>query len=386
MSLSLFWDRDGKSAELPPYPDSFQHWQAGEPLDDSTRAILEEIEQALSLKITQTDLRSANNNLVLEIELENGRRNIARTCNPDPEVSARDTAATTRPAREAELLRWLKANATIPVPEIRCVIEPTRPGIWPIVVMEKMPGNVVLNDFGKAPYSVKLRNMHAFADLQIALFRLNVPQRIGTARCAGGTINVVPWCASEPNIDTLEGYIASLLDKKRRTLASETDPSEDAKANATRTLNRIAAELSSICSRLTSPAHRRCVLRHDDLGATNVLMGPDGDITGVVDWDFQSVVPAVLAVEYPQWIRYDGTFSPKYMAAPAGGMEVWWFVSPQDAARLREEYAKILQEKDRECWDALVDGERLRQLVEWLFSGDDYAAMEGWLDKVYTQA
>ncbi|KAI0349613.1 hypothetical protein OH77DRAFT_1465136 [Trametes cingulata] len=385
MSLSLFWDHEGKSAELPPYPDSLEHWEAGEPLDDATRAIINEIERALSLKVVQTDIRSANNNLVLEIQLENGTHHIVRTCNPDAEISANDPAATTRPPREAELLRWLKANSTVPVPAIRCVIEPARPGIWPIVVMEKMLGNVVLNDFGMALFSVKLCNIQSYADVQIALYMLDVPQRIGTARCAGGTIEVVPWSPSEPTFDTLEAYIASLVDNKWRALASDTTHSDDTRADSTRFLDRLAAELFTICARLSSPAHRRCVLRHDDLGATNVLMGADGTITGVIDWDFQSVVPAVLAVEYPQWIRYDGVFDPTYMPAPAGGMEVWWVVGPEDAVKLREEYAQILKEKDRECWEALVDGERLRRLVEWLTSGDDIAAMERWFDEVYTQ-
>ncbi|KAJ2964540.1 hypothetical protein NUW54_g14232 [Trametes sanguinea] len=113
----------------------------------------------------------------------------------------------------------------------------------------------------------------------------------------------------------------------------------------------------------------------------NVLMDGEGNVTGVIDWEYQAVLPAVLAVEYPRCIRYDGEWDPRF-PHKAGTMESWWLASAEDSVRLREVYAEAIKTKDRECWDALVHGERLRQIVEWLTSGKGYQAMEAWLDLV----
>ncbi|KAI0672596.1 kinase-like domain-containing protein [Trametes maxima] len=380
--MPIYWDRNGQPQELPPFPNSFEHWELGQHVDNRRLALLQDVEAALSSRITQSDVRATGPNLVLEVELEDGRRDIVRTIDPEDEDSddAQDPDFVAKYRREADLLKWLKNNSSLPVPEIRCVFDHHRRGISSVVVMEKMPGDLVVNVVGSSPYSAKERLLHAFADVQIELFRLGVPQRIGTLRCEDESIDVCPFLSlGSPNI--LEDYIASLLDKRRHSLDNISSEERDA---GLRVIARLDAELPAIFARLATPLYRRCVLKHDDLSPANILMDTAGNITGVIDWEFQAVLPAALAVDYPQWIRYDGTSSPEYYTPVEGStLEMWWFVSPQDAVRLRESYAEIAKSKDQEYWAALVDGEVLRRVVEWLAFDHSYVHMEQWINKVF---
>ncbi|KAI9057372.1 kinase-like protein [Trametes sanguinea] len=381
--MPLYWARDGSARELPPYPEYFQKWAAdGTPLDEPYRSILKRVEEALSLRVKQMFVRSQNDNLILEVEYESGRRDIVRTPNPDVLEETGGGAVQTI-VREAELLRWLKANSELPVPTIRAILKSQQDGVLPVVVMEKMPGEMVLNVIGKATlaYSVKERLMRSFAEFQVQLFRLEVPQRIGTARCEDLAISVD---SEEDGMASLEEYIDALLKRHERELEHIEDIS--ARESCTRILARLKRELPNLYTRLAPPSRRRCVLKHDDLNPQNILMDDEGYITGVVDWDLQVVLPAALAVSYPSFIRYDGVHHPEYAREPYPGMEIWWFVSPDDSRRLRELYTQIARELDEEYYDALVNGEVLRQVAEWLAGSPDYVLTERWMETAFPSA
>ncbi|KAI0330051.1 hypothetical protein GY45DRAFT_1303754 [Cubamyces sp. BRFM 1775] len=386
---AIFWDSRGNATELPPFPDSFQKSAPGDEAFEQYRAILQAVEAALSLTIVGLDVCSQNDNLVLEVEYEDGRRDIVRTPNPAIPDDERDNEGIAAMTRQAELLKWLNANTSLSVPAIRCVVDGCSKHAYPIVVMEKLPGKMVLNCIGRASRSAKAskceRLLHAFAEFQIQLFRLSVPQRIGTACVSEGNLDVVPMLdAPVTGYSSLEDYVLSALQARERRLSECQDA--DTRARGAQILSRIRKELCAILALLQESFYRRCVLKHDDLAPVNMLMNDVGDLTGIIDWDYQSVLPAVLAVEYPSFIRYDGVLDPAYVLDAGEGMEIWWFVSPDDARSLKALYTEIARAKDAEYHAALDNGELLRHIVDWLGSSHELAVIARWMDTVFPPA
>ncbi|KAI0357934.1 hypothetical protein OH77DRAFT_1316528 [Trametes cingulata] len=388
MSLSVFWSPAGERTELEPMPESWETWLArsSQPLEDERCMLLHRVEEALSLKIARMDTLAADGNLVVAVEYENGLQHVVRSPRFNVREGEENSTTMQRFWREVNLLKWLKANTSLPVPSIRATIEPEYPELFPAyVVMDKMPGSVLMNVAGRMPYAAKERLVYSHAEVSLQLFRLNVPQRIGTLHVQDGVLDVIPLqdIASERSApcvyDTLEDYVNGLIES--RSQSDDLDIDEAARLQAKEVLARLAENLAPICERLARPSLRRCVLIHDDLNQTNILSNEAGEITGVIDWEYQSVRPAVLAAKYPGCIRYDGINDPRYVSGDA-----WWTVSPGDARKLREFYAHIVKERDYEYWEALVEGETLRQAVEWLtsFTSDEGCVLlERWMDTVF---
>ena len=173
------------------------------------------------------------------------------------------------------------------------------------------------------------------------LAALEVPQRIGTTFIHDGAIDTIPLIVPEPDIipervfDTLEDYIYALVDVLRNSPRIGSDTNSRADANTV--LNRLVNELPAIFLGLSRPMHRRCILSHDDLRETNVLVDERGQVRGVIDWEYHSTKPMVLAARYPVWLRYDGIYDPRF------AFEDWWWVtSADDAAKLRELFSEVI--------------------------------------------
>ncbi|KAH9848004.1 hypothetical protein C2E23DRAFT_471477 [Lenzites betulinus] len=390
MALSLFWNRFGVENELDPMPESLGTWVAdsGEPLEDGQQQLRLAVEKARSMHIVKLDLLATNNNLVVKAYYDDGNQDVVRTpCVVDNKLGL-DPVLLKRFWRETNLLKWLKTRTAIPIPAVHCIIDSPRPEMYPYAVIEELPGTVVLNAFGRLPFSAKERFLHTYADVAIELFKLAVPQRIGSLDCReDGSIDVIPWrCilhaySATKVYDTLEDFIDFLIQRKLRARGVEND--EESRRRCERVLARLASELSVLTERLSRPAYRRCVLTHDDLNQANVLVNGEGAVTGVIDWEHQSVRPAVLGVHYPECIRYDALCDPRFTASE----NTFWTCSPQDAARLRERYVQIVTAKDHECGTVLVDGDCLRQAVEWLSAlheDSGCVALERWMDVTFT--
>ena len=159
-------------------------------------------------------------------------------------------------------------------------------------------------------------------------------------------VALAPAKSSSGVYDSLEAYVNSQIEMTRRSLEGQ---DEVTLTQGMRVLDRIVEMLPSVFSRLSRPAHRRCMLMHDDLSPMNVLMDAEGNVTGVLDWEYQSIMPAVLAVEYPTCIRYDGMHDPKYTKNLE---ETWWLVGPEDSAKLREVYAEVRIQTSHPTWTA----------------------------------
>lgn len=76
--------------------------------------------------------------------------------------------------REDGLLRWLETQTPLPVPKVRYTIEGSGPGKYPCSVIEMLPGTILLNAFGRMPYTAKVRRIFV---LTAALFGLTIIYR-----------------------------------------------------------------------------------------------------------------------------------------------------------------------------------------------------------------
>ncbi len=176
----------------------------------------------------------------------------------------------------------------------------------------------------------------------LELNNLTVPQRIGTTNIRSNVIDLIPLVAIVPSFnsarvfDTLEQYMQSLVQAKRESDRIGSD--DDSQARANEVLDRLTEKLPSIMERVSSSVYRRCILSHEDLNETNVLVNSDGDVTGIIDWEYHSTRPVVLAAQYPYYLRYDGVCDPRFAL---GEGERWWVCSPEDAAKLRAIYAEV---------------------------------------------
>ena len=177
------------------------------------------------------------------------------------------------------------------------------------------------------------------AEIMLELHSLEVPQRIGTTLIHDNVVDLTPFttipfnAATSRVYDTLEEYIYALIDARLATAfvgAGDAD-----RSRAAVVLDRLREELTPVLHRLSGSLYRRCVLSHDDMHAGNILIDDAGHISGLVDWEFHSTKPIVLAVDYPSWIVYDGMSDPRF--AQEG---TWWLVSPEEADKLRTSYAE----------------------------------------------
>ena len=96
--------------------------------------------------------------------------------------------------------------------------------------------------------------------------------------------------------------------------------------------------LTDLLSSPSAPTLLRCVLVHRDLNDMNILVDKNGSITGVVDWEYQALQPAVLTASYPPWLSYDGCNGPHL-----ANKQTFWLENPKESKRLRDLYLKVSQ-------------------------------------------
>ena len=174
------------------------------------------------------------------------------------------------------------------------------------------------------------------AKIMLQLNELAVPQRIGSTLIRDDEVTVIPRPGEDRVFDSLEDYMYARIELRRKSPLVGSSNSERARARAT--LHRLASELPGILASLSSLLYRRCVVRHDDLQPTNVLVNGNR-VSGIIDWEYHSTIPLVLAAKPPSWIRYDGVSDPRFVRNDS--METWWIVSPEDAAKLRTVYSEV---------------------------------------------
>ncbi|KAM5530931.1 hypothetical protein V8D89_015376 [Ganoderma adspersum] len=267
---------------------------------------------------------------------------------------------------EIALLQWLEAHdVALPIPRILAIVHQSDDEPYSFSIIEKLPGDCVLNAFGGAPFDIKESIVRKMANFMLELNSVVVPQRIGTTVIRSNVIDLIPLIPvfsafnTARVFDTLEEYMLFLMQAKRESGYVGSD--DDCRARANAVLDRLLEVLPPVLQRLSSTVYRHCVLSHDDLNETNILVGSDGDLTGIIDWEYHSTRPVVLAAEYPRYLRYDGIHDPRFAL-------------------------DVVKAQNEDYWRALVDGELLRQVYEWLTEGrvdPGCAAMGRWMNEAF---
>lgn len=184
----------------------------------------------------------------------------------------------------------------------------------------------------------------SYARFMVDLSSLNVPQIIGATFSDNGEdalclarrfgLPATTRVAAQPFDDIQALFDYYFLGK--RTLALLDCASDKEKESVERVLQPLESHVESLLSGLPSRV-LRCALRHDDLNDFNILLDEgSGRVTGVIDWEFYSIVPLCLAVDYPLFIVRDGRRDPRF-ADP----QEWWLECAEESARLRRLFETV---------------------------------------------
>ncbi|KAG6816875.1 hypothetical protein H0H87_002196 [Tephrocybe sp. NHM501043] len=356
--------------------------------DAELQSLLQNTSQLLGKTPTASLIRAASGNLTLEVIFHNDLRVIGRKILPRNDI-ARNIWRTRKLRVEARLLAWLQtSNAHLPVPRLLSPVDvlpldEVHPDFF--FVTEKLPGRVLLNQYGLLDTSAKERIVQSYARFTLDLFRIKVPQSIGSfvpAMSSELDNEIVPGIALHPYhprqvFSNVRDYLDSLL--KMKSCAVKGDDA----AYIDELGEHIHSLLDNLESKSTADSLLRCVLSHEDLNEQNILIDERGEITGVVDWEYQLVKPAFLAADYPPWLSYDACMDPRF----ADTYYTVWLESPQESKRLRDLYSQIVKARDQEYWDALVQGAALRSCLNWLvympITDDSCIPMKKWMDATF---
>lgn len=182
--------------------------------------------------------------------------------------------------------------------------------------------------------------MSAYVDIVVEIFRLPVPQDIGSASFDTSSVMTVgPLIAANPPqssskvFNDIFEYFHFLVTLKKRVICLmkvEDQP------RAEEILSFVNAKALDLLQGITDPSFLRCVLTHADLHNHNILVTNDGRITAVLDWELNRIQPAILGVDYPLWLSDQGPDDPRFASD-----NTWWEDSPADRKRIRAQFEKV---------------------------------------------
>ncbi|KAH6903396.1 phosphotransferase enzyme family-domain-containing protein [Coprinopsis sp. MPI-PUGE-AT-0042] len=242
-------------------------------------------------------------------------------------------------------------------------------------LFEKLPGMPIINVWGSMKDSSKAAAVTSYANTMTDIFRLPLP---GVDPQSSQIGSLVPDALDE----FIDQYIALAI--KEHQDATHGDEDSDMIKSSQNTLERLKILLRRLSAALPQdqPHLWRPVLSHDDLRSTNILVEPSsGSVTGIIDWEYHSVLPAVLVAEYPEWLSYAGQNDPRFASS-----WVLWHGDAEECSMYRREYERLVLAKDPEYHDCLVRGALLREGVSWVkveAPGDPGRVRLGkWLDSI----
>ncbi|KAF9043643.1 hypothetical protein BDZ89DRAFT_238779 [Hymenopellis radicata] len=386
-ALVPYWDREGVMVRLEGVPESIEGWvQADLHVDSHQGNVLSIVESCLDQTIVAIRTRAVGLNTILDARLSDGAQVILRVSRPFKDDRDKERKMQ-RSTGEIGIMRFLRRVSTIPVPDIYAVHSASEAEPFNFIVMQLMPGTTLMNGFGLLHTDAKERCILSYADICLQLFDIEVPQVIGGTLSVddGNSLTALPIIHVQATVvcheifSSLEEYTTFLFKSKRQWLDLQA-LSIDERARQDSLLSLLEAQAVSIMQSTSSPSLRRCVLCHDDLNEQNILIHPDGNISAVIDWEYHSIKPVILAVSSPPWLKYDGTLSPYTTNG-----QTFWLESPAESARLNALFEEYVKSRNVQYFEALTAGRKLREIVEWVNDCEQRAMerLELWLD--YTE-
>ncbi|KIM43812.1 hypothetical protein M413DRAFT_26107 [Hebeloma cylindrosporum] len=375
-----FYNILGEIEYLSGYPLSFGDWpSSGKPLSAEQQSLIDETSYILRKSPTEAHVRAEDLNLA---SFEDDSKVVARKILPKKGTDLGDGIQ--KLGIEARLLKWLSESTKLPVPRIQSPLDIQDRNI---VIMDKLPGTMLLNTYGTLNTLAKARPniLTSYALIALELFELDVPQRIGTfdPDMVSGSFNVTPMISvhfrATKVFEDIRQYLDFLFEMKKASPLIDGDDG----GNLDELKRHTDCILADLSSNANAPTLFRCVLVHRDLNDMNILVDKSGSITGVIDWEYQVLHPAVLAACYPPWLSYDGCSDPRFV----NPIMTLWLDSPKESKRLRDLYLEFVKSRNHKYWEALVLGAQLRSCVEWLLSNacdPGCRRMKKWMEATFS--
>ncbi|CAL1697472.1 unnamed protein product [Somion occarium] len=366
-----FWDADGNMFLCAPPPLFCDEWRRGDEIPVDQRDIHARVEDLLQCPISSIKILAVSVNTTMEIVLQDGRKFILRHLPFITDDYGSNSWRKRKLETERDIMLFLnRAIPQLPVPELhRVEVQADYGEIW----MEELPGLPVINCYTLFNVAQKEACVLSYADFALKLFRLQVPDQIGSASLRAATteddsLTVVPRISHPERaccptvLASLEEHVAVSIQKCLSFRSANEDV--DTIIQIRETLTKLEVLLSPLMEQLGDKHLRRCVLVHEDLRSTNILADTtSGRITGVLDWEYHAFLPAVLAASYPEWLLYTGPCDCRFRDPDPTVPGCVWFDSPENAKHYMDLFD---QERDPEYFDCLKRGEHLRDALQWL--------------------
>ncbi|KAJ6542584.1 hypothetical protein B0H19DRAFT_1380736 [Mycena capillaripes] len=243
------------------------------------------------------------------------------------------------------VLRWIEGNASnLPAPRILAFDE-----VNSLLVTTVIPGLDVFYSYPRLSTAAKEHSVVTWARVSVLTFRLLIPQHFGSIM-ASPHVQGHPhiYTSAEHTFDTdsttdlLSFFKSAIAARHARSLAMNT---REAQEMLCRRLDRLLDGLKPLIARAQATASMmRFVLTHRDLRPDNMMLDEtSGEVTGIVDWEFNECMPACMSVGYPSWIHSSSCGSPLYRD-PANKLETFYFEPQEERNRLCDLYEK-------HCWN-----------------------------------
>ncbi|KAF8809285.1 hypothetical protein BYT27DRAFT_7187970 [Phlegmacium glaucopus] len=378
--LLPYWNHTGQVHHLEAYPEVFHEWALGEEILADHQDLHNAVQEILNHAVIRTSCRAKDMNIVLDTTLDDGTSIIVRKRLIYISDPISESWSLKRFENEIQLLRWLREHSNIPVASI-LTVGPD------FSIQEKMPGSTVGKQWHFFSSTAKDHFMSAYTSTVLEIFRLPVPQRIGSASFdAAGVMSVGSLIAANPtksssnNFDNIFEYFDFLITVKRQVVHFM-KPEDQPRAEDS--LSFVEAKTLSLLGGITDPLLLRCVLTHADLHNHNILATNDGSITAVLDWEINRIQPAILGAEYPLWLANKGPDDPRFASD-----NTWWEDSPAERQRICTQFEEMVQKRDSQFYKCLIEGRDLRSIAAWLTdprADHGFDRMRSWATSQFSQ-
>lgn len=281
-------------------------------------------------------------------------------------VSKWDELSASALISEANTMRLLKRETTIPLPDVLDFSSTTQNTLrCPYIIMTFISGIPLYNIWfghrlkGACPDTTHLRRIRALESIASAMVQLDRfsfrtggrllfgddgnPSHIGSMRRVDHKAMLDRWFVhKDPDDDPIYIECAASSDPKAYyTFMLDMHPEQN---NVPRGLAMLLRQLISWISQPSSMDP--FVLAHPDFDIQNFIVSEDGELRGVIDWDGIAAVPRTLGNErYPRWLTRD--WDPAmygYKESMDHGVEPKgvWEDSPESLAYYRGIYDDIM--------------------------------------------
>lgn len=291
---------------------------------------------------------------------------------------------------EVAILTWLKEHTKIPVPRVIRYDDTENNTLGrEFTLLEKIPGRSVDGMYAGLGEDVKMKLVRGLIDIVLELntFTWN---HVGGLQLDNGEIvpgpvledtfwltpDITKYFGAGESVDTLNpvGPYDSQEGLVRGYIGSFTHAIEIHESLAQ--MRDLLPRLEALMTKLPeiSLSSTRLILAHKDLHFANIMATEDGEITGILDWEFAGVVPA-LRWDPVRAFLWNGVYSDE---------------AHEEKMRLRGVFEKELEKRGVEKWweDGVTEDVEnvwtvirfVRAIVEVCPRGEKDDRVDGWKD------